>query len=506
MSRVRDAELVVGIVGRIGVDTKAVVSAIQRELHALRYTSKNIKLTDYLLSKDFDFQLDESPIDRRYGSRIDACNAIREKSGRADFFVTYAIQNIIEHRAAITEKPDVPAPRTAYIVDQLKRPEEAEALRSVYGKQFVLISCHLPIDVRQGRLARLIAEGNASAPRADQWSSNAIELIDRDEKEARKPFGQRVSDVFPQADLIIEATSKHSMTPLLKRFFEALFGNFAVSPTREEFFQNVAYNVSLTSCDTARQVGAVIAKDGDIVTTGFNEAPKSFGGTYWADEGLDARDVALGSDINTVRKRQMVAEIVQILRDYGALKNKDLADHEIESEFLDRAGAPLKKSQIMDTLEYGRAVHAEMAALSGAARLGLQVGGGSLFCTTFPCHNCSKHIVTSGISSVRYLEPYAKSFASELYPDSIQIDQSVSDPNKVQFKQFIGITPIRFRSLFSKSKIKDGKGAVVEWFPQEAQPVLDILDQAHISREILFQKALREGLDDETARYLGLDD
>ncbi|MGZ2260076.1 anti-phage dCTP deaminase [Roseobacter sp. A03A-229] len=506
MSRVKDAELVVGIVGRIGVDTKSVVAAIQRELHALHYTSKNVKLTDYLSSKEFEFELVDAPIDKRYGSRIDACNAIRERSGRADFFVAYAIQSIIEHRAAITDTPDVPASRTAYIIDQLKRPEEAEAFRSVYGKQFVLISCHLPIDVRQARLARLIAEGNASAPRADQWSSSAIELIDRDEKEALKPFGQRVSDVFPQADLIIDATDDHSMSPLLKRFFEALFGNFAVSPTREEFFQNVAHNVSLTSCDTARQVGAVIAKEGDIVTTGFNEAPKSFGGTYWADEGMDARDVALGSDINTVRKRQMVAEIVQILRDAGELKEETLADHEIEAKYLDQKGAPLKKSQIMDTLEYGRAVHAEMAALSSAARLGLKVGDGSLFCTTFPCHNCSKHIVASGISTVRYLEPYAKSYASELYPDSIQIDQSVADPSKVQFRQFIGITPVRFRSLFAKSKIKDSKGNIIEWLPQDAQPILDILDQAHISREIIFQKTLSEELDDDTAKYLGLAD
>jgi cytidine deaminase len=147
-----------------------------------------------------------------------------------------------------------------------------------------------------------------------------------------------------------------------------------------------------------------------------------------------------------------------------------------------------------------------MAALSSAARLGLAVGDGSLFCTTFPCHNCSKHIVASGISTVRYLEPYAKSYASELYPDSIQIDHSVADTKKVQFKQFIGITPVRFTSLFSKSKLKDGKGNVVEWRRREAQPILDILDQAHIDREIVFQKALREELDDDTARYLGLDD
>ncbi|NBB81092.1 MAG: hypothetical protein GVY36_16905 [Verrucomicrobia bacterium] len=506
LSNVRDAELVIGIVGRIGVDTRAVTSWIERELHALHYACHPIKITDYLLTKGFDFELKDSPIEDRYTSRIDACNAIRERSNRNDFFVAYAIQSMIEHRSQKTGAPDVPAARTGYIIDQIKRPEEAAALRSVYGQQFILISCHQPIDKRQERLARLIAEGHASAPRPDQWNSKAVELIVRDEKESQKKFGQRVSDVFPQADLIIDASSEASAGQLLKRFFEALFGNFAISPTRDEFFQNIAHNVSLTSCDTARQVGAAIERNGDIVATGFNEAPKAFGGTYWATEGVDARDVALGSDINTVRKRQMVAEVVQILRDSGELAEFDIDDHDIEERFIDSEGAPLKKSQIMDSLEYGRAVHAEMAALSTSARLGLSVKDGRLFCTTFPCHNCAKHIVASGVREVFYLEPYSKSYASELYPDSIEIDQSNADEKKVRFTQFIGITPNRFRSIFSKFKLKDSRGQIVTWSPADAQPTLEKLDQAHTSREVLFQKGLRESLDKDTAEYLGLEE
>ncbi|MEO0823466.1 MAG: hypothetical protein AAF074_23990, partial [Pseudomonadota bacterium] len=83
--------------------------------------------------------------------------------------------------------------------------------------------------------------------------------------------------------------------------------------------------------------------------------------------------------------------------------------------------------------------------------------------------------------------------------------QSVSDKNKVRFTQFIGITPNRFRSLFSKAKIKDARGQVLSWSPEDAQPTLEKLDQAHTSREVLFQKGIRDSLDDETARYLGLE-
>ncbi|MGM0740151.1 MAG: anti-phage dCTP deaminase [Pseudomonadota bacterium] len=504
MQQVADAELIVGLVGRIGVDTKAVCEWISEVLHMLRYDSERIKVTDFLQTKDFEgIRLDQSTVEDRYKTFIDACNKVREKAARNDFFASVAIQGIIEKRRSLGSE-DSPKPRTAYIIDQIKRPEEADSLRKVYGKQFILISCHIPHNVRMETLSRKIAEGHASAPKSKEWLAAAGELIERDDKESSKPFGQRVSDVFPKADLIIDATNEASARPTLERFFEALFGNFAVSPSRDEFFQNLASNVALTSCDTARQVGAVIAHNGEIVTTGFNEAPKALGGTYWAGDGSDGRDMARGKDVNTVRKRQMVADIVKRLRDAELLKDNDVLDSDIEERFLDGKDAPLVKSQIMDTLEYGRAVHAEMAALSAASRLGAAVESAVLYCTTFPCHNCSKHIVASGISKVIYLEPYGKSFADELYPDSISVDNSGEGEKCVSFHQFIGITPNRYRQLFAKEKLKDEKGSVIPWQRDGSQPVFETLDQGHIDREILFQKHLADSLTDDQGIYLGL--
>ncbi len=440
----------------------------------------------------------------RYKSRISACNTIRKISKRNDVFMAYVIERINFARQSKTGNAEVPASRVAYIVDQLKRPEEAETLRSIYGNQFILVSFHLPIDTRQERLASRIAGRHADEPRRDQWNSVADELIKQDEKEADKRYGQRVSDVFPQADLIVDASNEQSMANGLNRFFRALFGDFAISPTKEEFFQNIASNVALTSCDLSRQCGAVIVKDGNAIATGFNEAPKALGGTYLAEEGYDARDVTLGRDTNTVRKRQMVVEIVQKLRNSKCLKDNTMSDDDIEAKFLDSADAPLKNTQIMDTLDYGRAVHAEMAALSTASRIGASVADGSMFCTTFPCHNCSKHIVASGLKLVSYVEPYSKSYARELYPDSIQIDQSTWDQDKVHFRQFTGITPVRFQTVFSKSGLKNIDGSAKKWIPKRSQPKLGLLDQAHISREVAFQKALGNGMSKKTRRKLGI--
>lgn len=49
-----DAELVIGIVGRMGVDTADVFKWIAEVLHSLHYKSSRIKLTDFLKTKKFD--------------------------------------------------------------------------------------------------------------------------------------------------------------------------------------------------------------------------------------------------------------------------------------------------------------------------------------------------------------------------------------------------------------------------------------------------------------------
>ncbi|MEJ7655371.1 MAG: deaminase [Chloroflexia bacterium] len=45
-------------------------------------------------------------------------------------------------------------------------------------------------------------------------------------------------------------------------------------------------------------------------------------------------------------------------------------------------------------------MHAEMSALLDAGRRGVPVQGATLYTTTFPCHNCARHIVGAGIDRV----------------------------------------------------------------------------------------------------------
>jgi deoxycytidylate deaminase len=148
----------------------------------------------------------------------------------------------------------------------------------------------------------------------------------------------------------------------------------------------------------------------------------------------------------------MLGEILHILNTKGWLApNKSETDVEslIESAIFGDDEAILKNAQLMNVLEFGRVVHAEISAITDAARRGLSVQGATLYCTTFPCHICARHISASGINRVVYIEPYPKSMAQRLYPEAIYTDGQSAVGGQVKFEPFLGIAPGRYSDLFS---------------------------------------------------------
>ena len=61
-----------------------------------------------------------------------------------------------------------------------------------------------------------------------------------------------------------------------------------------------------------------------------------------------------------------------------------------------------------------RTVHAEAGAITYAARSGIKLLGGTLYCTHQPCLKCSQLIINSGIYRVVYEVPYRDTSGSEL--------------------------------------------------------------------------------------------
>ncbi|WP_395853190.1 deaminase [Cystobacter fuscus] len=123
-------------------------------------------------------------------------------------------------------------------------------------------------------------------------------------------------------------------------------------------------------------------------------------------------------------------------------------------------------------IEFMRPVHAEMAALMEAARRGVSVQGGVMYVTTFPCHECARHIIAAGISRVVYVDPYPKSLAADLYSDSVSLEGSEGgSTGKVIFSPFVGVAPRRYMEFFElKGERKDKDGHVVAWVPTEVVP------------------------------------
>jgi deoxycytidylate deaminase len=229
-----------------------------------------------------------------------------------------------------------------------------------------------------------------------------------------------------------------------------------------------------------------------VITVGCNEVPKALGGTYWTGDEGDARDIQKGHDSNERIKKSLLVDFAKRLNDAGFLKDPakelDVARFIIKET---SKGGRLRDAQLMDLLEFGRMIHAEMSAICDAARLGKSVKGGILYTTTFPCHLCAKHIIAAGIKKVVFIEPFPKSYAEQLHGDAIVIGKS-NDPKKVIFEPFIGVAPLRYRELFERERRKNDAGDFEQWADKKPQPIIKYTVATYVTNEAAVVKAFNE--------------
>ncbi|NMJ42812.1 cytidine deaminase [Roseomonas sp. JC162] len=480
-------ELVFGLVGACGTDLRDIGDRIERELRRVSYSATRIRLSDSLLGC-FRFaalrRAPPWPEDERLTELMDAGDALRRAANRGDAVALLGIRDIALKRTQIAraagDRSDkVPTlARHAHIIHSLKTPDEISTLRDVYGSAFFAIAVYLPKGARVKRLAKRIRD-TRDILRSEGYEEEARRLIDRDEKEDGDEFGQSVRDAFPECDVFLDASDDDALTRQIARFVDILFSHPFRTPTQEEYGLFHARAAALRSADLSRQVGAVIANtDGDILVAGCNEVPKFGGGAVW--EGSDAgppsdiRDFHLGFDSSARMKKEILEEIFGRLKDAGWLSER-LQGQSVEQMFdaalFHKDGAILKGTRAASIIEFGRIVHAEMSAITSAARLGVSVRGATLYCTTFPCHMCARHIVAAGLSTVVYVEPYPKSMAGELYEGVINVDHSAAPCSEtVNFRPFVGVAPRRYLEFFDMVRRKDALGRAVKWDPDRANP------------------------------------
>ncbi len=124
-------------------------------------------------------------------------------------------------------------------------------------------------------------------------------------------------------------------------------------PTKDEYFMEIANVVAKRSTCLRIHVGAVIVKNGRILSTGYNGAPHGF----------------------------------EHCLDIGCIREKENIAHGTRHEMC-------------------RAVHAEQNAIIQAALHGVSIEGSTVYCTHQPCILCTKMIINGKINRVVFQHEY----------------------------------------------------------------------------------------------------
>ena len=484
-----DAELVFAFVAPLGTPLKAVEEALHQALSAHGY-SPGVSVR---ISKLLDEMVETPPEERphqRQERLMDAGNNLREKRGN-DHLALLAISTVKAAREEAEE--GAPLRRQAHVIRSLKHPDEVRRLRHVYGKGFFLIGATAPRDVR----LQALIEKNFPKDEAQR-------LLDKDASE-EAASGQQTRDAFDLADAYVrlDPTKTEQAVKKIRRIVDLLFSYPFHPPTPEEHAMFMAYAAALKSSDLSRQVGAVVTSaKGDVLASGANDAPGGIQPRSCPSPELDTAtteaagpDYLRGYDSNERERNRILSRVIRALVP-GEEGEAELAPAD-RAKLIERYKEQLKGTGILDLTEFGRAVHAEMAALMACVRIGVSPRGGALYCPTFPCHNCAKHIVASGVREVFYVEPYPKSKARDLHGDEICLPDEEApgdDDERVRFRAFEGVGPRRFLDLFSLTlgsgrpvmrKKKGADGQRVDWQPgQDSRPRLPLDPRSYIEREV----------------------
>lgn len=458
-------ELVIALCGPIGSPLHKVGDEIKIILERrFNYTCKIIKLSE-IIEQHAGKAKNSSKFERIH-DLINKGNKLRqdyEKSILADL----AISNIASDRQKTKDISGIEhfeSRRVCHVIDSIKNQEELEALRSVYREMLYFIGVFSPMPVRERNLEN---QGMSLG--------QVYQLIDRDSGE-EFDHGQTVRETFPHADffLRVDSESDRQLTSKLERFLNIIFGVEILTPSSGETAMYLASSAAGNAACLSRQVGAAITDEkGEIISVGWNDVPKADGNLYQysPNEGstmeYDKRCMHLdgGTCFNDFEKQQIAKDIAKALVDGDVIVKENTA----------KAVAVILNSKIKNLLEFSRSIHAEMhAIIMGSQMAGDRIKGGKLYCTTYPCHSCARHIIVSGIKEVYYIEPYRKSLALKLHADAIT--ERESEREKVRILPFDGVAPSRYLNIFrmkpDSRKNSDGKRIRID--PQKALPIYEV--------------------------------
>jgi dCMP deaminase len=231
-----------------------------------------------------------------------------------------------------------------YVIDSIRHPAEVEALRRT-GRGFKLLWVDADPKLR---FERLRARGRSGDPTTLE---KLLELEGR-ERGGAGPNAQQLDAIEQLADFRLRNEGALAVLHAgVQRVLEKCQG--FERPSWDEYFLQVAQMVASRSNCVKRHVGAVIALDRRIISTGYNGTPR---GTRNCNEG-------------------------------GCPRCNGFAE----------SGARLDECLCS---------HGEENAIVQAAYHGIPVRGGTIYTTFFPCLYCTKLIINAGLREVVYDAAY----------------------------------------------------------------------------------------------------
>lgn len=142
--------------------------------------------------------------------------------------------------------------------------------------------------------------------------------------------------------------------------------------SRDEMFSQIVQVVAQRSTCLRYQVGALIVRDGRIVSMGYNGP-------------VSGRPECI--------KLPTFEELISSPEYAGRPAFQVINELNNDPRLCEGPGCT-------------RSLHAETNAIAFAAKAGVSVDGCTLYCSLSPCINCAKVIVNSGIKEVKFLEKY----------------------------------------------------------------------------------------------------
>ena len=136
-------------------------------------------------------------------------------------------------------------------------------------------------------------------------------------------------------------------------------------PSWDKYFIEITRLVATRSTCLRRGVGALLVKNRNILTTGYNGAPSGI-------------------------------------------------------KHCDKSGCIRQQTNTPsgERHELCRGLHAEQNAIIQAAKHGVNIDGATLYCTTMPCVICAKMLINSGVRRVVFDESYSDELARAMFIES----------------------------------------------------------------------------------------